>query len=71
MMYYAHLAFGVLVSLLAINFLDINNKLIFILIKMSTKKKYVEIHIGYKILFVFFSITKSTTFSISLESVSC
>jgi len=32
MMYYTHLAFGLLVSLLAINLLDINNKLFFILI---------------------------------------
>ena len=32
MMYYTHLAFGFLVSLLAINLFDINNKLFFVLI---------------------------------------
>ncbi len=32
MMYYTHLAFGILVSLLAIELFDINNKLFFILI---------------------------------------
>ena len=33
-MYYTHLAFGFLASLLAINFFDINNKLLFILIAL-------------------------------------
>ena len=32
MMYYTHLAFGFLVSLISINFLNINNKILFILI---------------------------------------
>ena len=35
MMYYTHLAFGFLVSLLAINLFDINNKLFFVLIAIS------------------------------------
>ena len=34
MMYYTHLAFGFLVSLLAIDFLNIKNKLLFVLIVM-------------------------------------
>ena len=31
-MYYTHLAFGILVSLVSLNFLDINNKILFFLI---------------------------------------
>jgi len=72
MMYYTHLAFGLLVSLLSIEFLYINNKLFFILVailfsifpdidqrksKIGKKYKKTSTVINFISLFIFFILS--------------